>query len=439
MTRTQMKESVPSLFDIDILSNKSMVEDERNIMLDIENKIERVKKLPIPTRIKTDKLHSLLDHCKNMIDNLTLLLSRQTSNKQELGSRIERLIEEVESYHDTVELEIAERLMTGQTSLKEKDLSHYSYFPIVRPTLEEWAIKQENAYWTDSEIYYDGDREDWDKLSPVDKRFIKFILFFFAQGDGIVIENLIDNFKKETSHYKEAVHAYTIFAHAELTHAKVYSLFIDTLIRDEEEKKRGYNAISYYPSIRKIAEWVGQWMDNKIPLTERIIAFACYEGIIFSSAFAGIYWIKKRNILYGICKANEWIARDEAYHTGFAVALYHYMTSIDPDENTRQELLSQEKVHSILSSCVDVSTIFIKKALLVDLVGINSDDMVAYVKCCADKLSTSLGYDPIYDVENPLDWMKVIALRNKSNFFESQPSEYSRTNGEFVFDLDADF
>jgi len=390
------------------------------------------------------QLNSLAENCSIYIENIRLLINKEVAKDRQIGKLIEDTIELAELFQDKVETTIAEKLMGGgdQLLLAGKNLSDYAYFPIIRPELQKYADEQESVHWTADEIHYDGDREDWDKLSvtdPAGKRFIKFILFFFAQGDGIVIENLIDNFKRETSHYKEAGHVYTIFANIELTHAKVYSLFIDTLIRDEKEKLRGYNAISYYPSIRKIAAWVTQWMNPELPLMERVIAFACFEGIIFSSAFAGIYWIKKRNILYGICKANEWIARDERIHTEFAVALYHYATTTDPNEETRQPKVSEQRIHEIIDSCVRVSDNFIRTALLVDQIGLSSGDMVDYVKCCADRLSTSLDCKAIYKVDNPFEWMKIIGLPNKSNFFETQATEYKKMDGGYDFDLDVDF
>jgi ribonucleotide reductase beta subunit family protein with ferritin-like domain len=176
------------------------------------------------------------------------------------------------------------------------------------------------------------------------------------------------------------------------------------------------------------------WMGSSLSLTSRVIAFACVEGIFFSSAFAAIYWIKRRNVLQGLCKANEFIARDEALHTEFAVALYHELTK------NRFERLPEKDVHDLISSAVDVSENFVREALQVDLIGMNADDMVDYVKCTSDVLATSLGYNPIYKVENPFNWMAVISLDNKTNFFESKVSEYSKqSEANFDFDLEAEF
>jgi len=177
-------------------------------------------------------------------------------------------------------------------------------------------------------------------------------------------------------------------------------------------------------------------MRSDRPLIERVIAFACVEGMFFSGAFAGIYWIKRKNILKGLCKANEFIARDEALHTEFAIALYHVLTAVDK----KYQPLPEARVHEIIGGAMEAAEEFTRDALRVDLIGMNADDMVDYVKCTANRLSESLGYKKIYDVENPFDWMAVIGLPNKSNFFETRVSEYGRqSTADFEFDLDTDF
>ena len=316
------------------------------------------------------------------------------------------------------------------------DFAKYSYFPIKYQVLEDYVKKQQAVLWTLEEIEFKGDRRDWDKLDSATTEFVKFILLFFAQADGIVNENLSDNFKRETSKYKEARHFYATQEFIETVHNETYSNFIEVFIRDEDEKRRAFNAIKYYPSIQRIAEWAFTWMDREKPLPERVIGFACLEGIMFSSAFAAIYWLKRKNILKGLAKANEFIARDEALHTEFAVALYHVMTGMDEE----YEPLSEERVHEIISQAVGVAEQFTRDSLKVDLVGMNADDMVDYIKCTADSLVVSLGYNKIYNAENPFDWMAIISLPNKSNFFETRVSEYGRqTKSSFTFDLDAAF
>jgi len=335
------------------------------------------------------------------------------------------------------------------SEIGEEDFSKYSFLPIKYPVLIDYFERQAAVVWTTEEIDCLGDRDEWDKLDEGVREFIKFILFFFAQADGIVNENLIRNFKEETSEYKEASYFYASQEFIEVVHNKTYSMLIEAFIRDRDEKDKAFNAIAHYPSIRKIANWMFEWMDPSKPLTERVIAFACVEGIFFSSAFAAIYWIKRKNILKGLCKANEFIARDEALHTEFAVALYHVMTMKQQyhesgSKNSKipkcHDLLSESRVHEIISSATDVSEEFTRNALRVDLVGMNADDMVSYVKCTANKLSESLGYSKLYNVDNPFNWMAVISLPNKSNFFETKVTEYARqTKSQFEWDLDTPF
>jgi ribonucleoside-diphosphate reductase beta chain len=320
-------------------------------------------------------------------------------------------------------------------SITDEDTSQYSFFPIKYHILESYYQKQKDVFWTAQEIDYLSDRNDWEHMDEGTKTLVKFILFFFAQTDGILCVNLT-HFKKETSMYKEAGYFYAAQEFMEVTHNETYSMLIEALIRDPVEKHQAFNAIKYYPSIGNIANWMFEWMDNSIPLAERVIAFACIEGILFSSAFAAIYWIKRKNILHGLCQANFYIARDENLHTEFAVALYHVMTEIDK----KFESVSEKRVHEIISSSVKIAEDFTRDALKVELIGMNADDMISYVKCTANRLSESLGYKKIYEVENPFDWMLVIGLPNKSNFFESKPTEYARQcASEFNFDLEMDF
>jgi len=325
------------------------------------------------------------------------------------------------------------------TSSSTRNLSRLSFLPIENPGLEKYYQEQKNVFWTSQEISFTGDREQFEALDDNTKNYVKPIIFLFAQLDGIINENLVGRFKMETSLLaKECSMVYAIFEAMEWGHNETYSAIIKVYIRDPDEQERGLNAITHFPAIRKIADWAFQWMESSAPLVERIIAFACIEGIIFSSAFAGIYWLKRRNILQGLCKANEWIARDEAIHTRFAVALYHHMTTIWK----AAPLLSKERVYEIISSAVNVTEQFTRDAMNVDLVGIDADDMVLYIKCTADSLATSLGYPKIYGNLNPFDWMAIISLPNKTNFFEGRVTEYAREgatgNDDFVFDLNAD-
>lgn len=316
------------------------------------------------------------------------------------------------------------------------DFSKYCFLPMKYKTLEKYYHDQKNAFWTPSEIDMSKDREDWINLDEGTQKFLTFVLSFFAQADGIVIENLIENFQRETNEYKEANAFYCMQNAIETIHNETYSLMIETFIQDLKERERALNAIDNYPSIRKIAEWMMKWMHSGRPLMERVIAMACVEGIFFSGAFCAIYWIKKSNKLRGLCKANEFIARDEALHTEFAIALYHHYTSVV----NKCPLLEEDIVHSIIKESMEVSENFIRDALNVELIGMNADEMIKYVRCTADRLSMSLGYDKIYGAENPFDWMMLIALPNKTNFFEDTVSEYSKVKtSNFEFEVSDDF
>ena len=319
----------------------------------------------------------------------------------------------------------------------ERDFTNLAFLPIKYGELEKFYQEQKKVFWTAQEIDYTDDRSHWDKLDDNSKRYIKFLLFLFAQLDGIVNENLVENFKKETSEFaKECSMFYAIQEAMEWGHNETYSLLINAFIRDPEERARGLNSIKHFPEIKNIADWAFKWMDKSLPLTERIIAFICIEGIVFSSAFAGIYWIKRRNILHGLTKANEWIARDEAIHTRFGISLYHHITS----KWNKMEALSTEKVYEIVNSALLTTENFTRNAMNVHLVGLNADDMIGYVKCTADCILQSLGFEPIYRISNPLEWMAIISMPNKTNFFESKVSEYAREdNAEFIFDLNTPF
>ncbi len=332
------------------------------------------------------------------------------------------------------------------TSTYGIDTTRLAFLPIENPELEKYYQEQKNVFWTAQEIPLTStDREEFDNLDAGTKQYVEFLLFLFSQLDGIVNENLVEHFKKETSVLaKECSMVYAIFEAMEWGHNETYSLLIKTYIRDSERQAIGLDAISHFPAIRAIADWAYQWMTSELPLTERVIAFASIEGIIFSSAFAGIYWLKRRNILHGLTKANEWIARDEAIHTRFAIALYDHLVVKWPRRNGHSATpLPEERVHSIIKSGVGVAENFTRTAMNTNLVGLSADDLVDYIKCTADQLAVSLGYSKIYNVINPFDWMIVISLPNKTNFFEQRVTEYAREgstgNDQFIFDLNALF
>lgn len=339
----------------------------------------------------------------------------------------DNLLSEESEYESEVE-ELSSDLIPFKS---DEDLSKYSYFPVEHPSLEKFYQTQKSMFWVAQDIPYASDRADWERLDKPTKKYIKFIIFFFAQFDGIVIENLIEHFKKDTSFLKDAKNFYSAQEFMEVIHNETYSNLIVTYITDEAKRTKAFNAIKNYPSIGKIADWVLRWMKSDLPLLERVVAFACLEGIFFSSAFASIYWIKRRNILKALCKANEFIARDEALHTEFAFELYKVIVS-----SGKHQALENSRIKEIISDSVNVIEDFTRNALRVDLIDMNADDMVEYIKCTADTLSQAFGSGKIYKAKNPFDWMAVLGLSNKSNFFETTVSEYG-TQGvaDFTWDL----
>lgn len=335
----------------------------------------------------------------------------------------------------------------------------YAFFPRHNNSLHSLYEELRDSFWVPSEINFSPDRDDWERMAnETDEatlrrnkgilKFIEHILAFFAQADGIVNENLLENFQRETGRIKEARDFYSMQVANETIHSETYSLSIETLIRNTEKKQRMFQATRNYPSVKCIAKWIEEYMNPATKsLLERVVGFCCVEGVLFTSAFCAIYWLKKYKIFRGLWKANEFIARDEGIHTRFGIALYTGYTTkgfvvFDGDEYTTltSAKLSDETITQIISSAVDVASQFIRDALKVELVGLSSDDMIKYVQSTANTLAKDLGVaSRIYDVENPFDWMAVISLPNKTNFFEDDVSEYAKVKydpSEMVESLD---
>jgi ribonucleoside-diphosphate reductase subunit M2 len=271
------------------------------------------------------------------------------------------------------------------------------------------------SFWTPEEISFSKDGEDWQKLTNDERHFIKNILAFFAGSDGIVQENLATRFQRDVD--SQVVKLFYSFQNAmEGIHAETYSLLIDTYVKNEEEKTRLFQAIDTIPCIAKKANWALKWIDSQDSFAKRLVAFACVEGIFFSGAFCSIFWLKKRGLMPGLTFSNELISRDEALHTLFAIALYH----------TLPTKLSQEDVRSIITEAVEIEKEFICDALPCSLIGMNSKMMSQYVEFVSDRLAVQMGIEKIYKTQNPFDFMEMISLEGKTNFFEKKVSEYSR-------------
>lgn len=310
----------------------------------------------------------------------------------------------------------------------------YSFFPIRNPELESFYQQQKEMFWVPAEIDFAGNISEWNRLDPSVKRYITFILCFFSQSDGIIVENLMENFKKETSLYKEARFFYSMQEAIETIHNETYSILLDTFITDPVDRANGLDAIHCFPSIGKMAHWMFKYMDpSRGSLLERVIAFACAEGIFFSSAFCSIYWLKRQNMLDALCQANQLIAADEALHVKFAGELYKHLI-----RDGYYTSLPERTVHSIIQDAVAVVSEFTRDALNVDLIGLSADEMVDYIKCCGDEIAVMFGYAPVYHTTNPFVWMNTLSLPKLTNFFESRNLTYNRakvdTEGVFVDD-----
>jgi ribonucleotide reductase beta subunit family protein with ferritin-like domain len=302
--------------------------------------------------------------------------------------------------------------------LQENDL-RFVLFPIKYQGVWDLYKEAQSSFWTAEELSLAEDATQWKfnkKITDDDKYFIKNILAFFASSDGIVNENLAARFMTEVQIPElRALYGYQIAT--ESVHSEVYSLLIDTLIENVDEKQRLFEAVNTIPIIKKMADWTTKWISSDRPFAERLIAFACVEGILFSGPFCAIYWLKKRALLPGLCMSNELISRDEGLHTMTACHVY---------KDLLKNKAKYERVLEIMQEVVDLEIEFIKESIPVRLIGMNADSMEEYIKCVSNKLLEMLGYPHHWNVKNPFPWMQLISIDGKTNFFEDRPSEYSR-------------
>ena len=312
------------------------------------------------------------------------------------------------------------------------DDNRFVMFPIQDQDIWKMYKKQVDCFWRAEEIDLSKDQLHWDSLEPSEKYFISMILAFFAASDGIVLENLAARFMTDVQ-LSEARAFYGFQIAMENIHSESYSLLIESYIKNSEEKHKLFNAIENFPCIKKKSDWAQKWMhDNRSSFATRLVAFACVEGIFFSGAFCSIYWLKKRGLMPGLTFSNELISRDEALHTEFAVLLY----------NKLQKKMTKARIHEIIKEAVDIETEFICEALPCRLIGMNSELMTKYIQFVADRLCLQLGYDKIYNVANPFDFMELISLESKTNFFEKRVDSYAlaeKTKADDVFEFTADF
>ena len=310
------------------------------------------------------------------------------------------------------------------------DDNRFVMFPIKHNDVWEMYKKQVDCFWRAEEIDLSKDLTNWESLNGDEKHFISMILAFFAASDGIVLENLATRFMSEVQ-VSEARAFYGFQIAMENIHSQTYSLLIETYIKDNEEKNKLFNAIEHFPCIKKKSDWAQKWIhDNRSSFATRLVAFACVEGIFFSGAFCSIFWLKKRGLMPGLTFSNELISRDEALHCEFAILLYSKLI----------KKVDKNRIHEIIKEAVEIETEFICEALPCRLIGMNSEMMTQYIKFVADRLCVQLGYKKIYNISNPFDWMEMISLEGKTNFFERKVGEYSLANKQsedaFVFSED---
>jgi len=304
--------------------------------------------------------------------------------------------------------------------LLTEDESRYVMFPIQDQSIWDMYKKQVDCFWRAEEIDLSKDLVSWETLTDDEKYFIKMIIAFFAASDGIVLENLGIRFMSEVQ-LSEARAFYGFQIAMENIHSEVYSLLIDTYVKDETEKDSLFNAIENFPCIRKKADWAIKWInDKRSSFATRLIAFACVEGIFFSGAFCSIYWLKKRGKMPGLTFSNELISRDEALHTEFAVLLYSKLA----------KKLPKKKVVDMIQEAVEIEKEFICEALPCRLISMNSKLMSQYIEFVADRLLVQLGYDKVYNATCPFDFMEQISVEGKTNFFEKRVGEYALANKE---------
>ncbi|MEQ9466285.1 MAG: ribonucleoside-diphosphate reductase small subunit [Ekhidna sp.] len=319
--------------------------------------------------------------------------------------------------------------------LKENK-DRFVIFPIKHNDIWEFYKKAEASFWTAEEIDLSQDLKDWNNtMTDDEKHFIKHVLAFFAASDGIVNENLAENFVAEVQ-YTEAKFFYGFQIAVENIHSETYSLLIDTYVKDPKEKDYLFHAIETMDCVKKKADWALRWIDEG-SFAERLVAFAAVEGIFFSGSFCSIFWLKKRGLMPGLSFSNELISRDEGLHCDFACLLYN---------NHVKNQLPKETVQEIIRDAVTIEKEFVTDALPVKLIGMNSDLMCQYIEFVADRLLSELGCDKIYNSTNPFDFMEMISLQGKTNFFEKRVGEYQKAgvmdngeSGKDKFSLDEDF
>lgn len=300
-----------------------------------------------------------------------------------------------------------------------ENTNRFVLFPIQDSVAWEFYKKAQASNWSAEEIDLASDVPQWDNvLNDNERHFIKHVLAFFAASDGIVIENIAAQFLNEVK-LPEARAFYSFQLAIETVHSETYSLLIDTYVRDEAEKLRILRAVETIPVVQQKADWALKYINNDLPFSTRLVAFAAVEGIFFSGSFCAIFWLKKRNLLHGLTFSNELISRDEGLHCDFACYLFNRLT---------HNHTTEDMVYAIIRDAVDIEKQFVTDALPVNLIGMNAMLMTQYIEFVADRLLVALGFERFYHTKNPFDWMELISLQGKTNFFERRVGEYKKAN-----------
>jgi len=332
--------------------------------------------------------------------------------------------------------ELAECRPEAQEPILQENPNRFVLFPIEHNDIWQMYKQAEASFWTAEEIDLGQDLKDWESMNDGERHFISHVLAFFAASDGIVNENLAENFVAEVQ-YTEAKFFYGFQIAVENIHSETYSLLIDTYIKDPKEKDKLFHAIDTMDCVQKKAHWALRWIE-KAAFAERLVAFAAVEGIFFSGSFCSIFWLKKRGLMPGLSFSNELISRDEGLHCDFACLLYN---------NHLVNKLPKERITEIITDAVEIEKEFVTDALPVDLIGMNAALMRQYIEFVADRLLDELGCPKVYKVKNPFDFMEMISLQGKTNFFEKRVGDYQKAGvknsgdekSTRTFSLDEDF
>ena len=308
--------------------------------------------------------------------------------------------------------------MSNNEILLSEEEKRYVIFPLKREPIWKMYKQAEANFWTTEELDLSKDLNDFQKLNNNEQHFIENVLAFFAASDGIVNENLVERFCNEVK-VLEAKFFYGFQIAMENIHSETYSLLIDTYIKDINKKNKLFNGLDTIPSIKKKGDWAIKWINDKnSSFGERCIAFAAVEGIFFSGSFCSIFWLKKRGLMPGLCHSNELISRDEGLHTEFAVLMYKYLNNKP----------TPSKIKEIITDAVSIEKEFITESLSCELIGMNAKLMSQYIEFIADRLLLMLDLDKVYNATNPFDWMEMISVQGKTNFFEKRVGEYAKAN-----------